>query len=167
VRVSLIVAAAAHGVIGANGGLPWHLPADLKRFKALTMGHHLLLGRKTWESIGRPLPGRPMLVLSRAPGLALPPEARQVATVAEGLEVARAAGERELFGIGGAEVYAQLLPLAERVYWTEVLAEVGGDTVFPPWDRGGWRVVDREDHPADARHAHPFRFETWERLSRS
>jgi dihydrofolate reductase len=161
-RVSLIVAAAENGVIGRSGGLPWRLSADLAAFKRRTMGHHLLVGRRTWESIARPLPGRHMLVVSRRAGLPLPEGVRRVASPDEGLEVAAAAGEDELFVAGGGELYRQLLPRAERVYLTRVLARVEGDVRFPALD-AGWERTASEEHPADERNAHPFRFETWER----
>lgn len=151
-----IVAMADNGVIGRGNGLPWQLPDDLKRFKALTMGHAMLMGRKTWDSIGRPLPGRRSLVLTRnaaweAPG------AERVASLDEAL--ARA-GESALFIIGGAEVFALAWPVVGRVELTEVHAAPEGDTWLEGFDRVEWREIFRERHAADARHAQPFSFVT-------
>lgn len=170
-RVSLIVAADLGGVIGAGGGLPWRLPADLRRFKALTLGHHLIVGRKTFEAIGRPLPGRSMVVVSRRDGL--PPmgpvlDGVQVAPSPEAaLALAEAAGEGEAFVAGGGEIYRALLPRADRVYLTRVEAHFAGDTFFPDLDPTTWRLVSREDHPADEKHAVPYSFQVWERLRRA
>jgi len=151
-----IVAMADNGVIGRGNGLPWHLPDDLRRFKALTMGHAMLMGRKTWDSIGRPLPGRRSLVLTRnrdwsAPG------AERVASVDETLGQAR--GET-LFVIGGAEVFALAWPVIGRLELTEVHAAPEGDIRLAGFDRAGWRETFREYHDADPRHAHPFSFVT-------
>jgi dihydrofolate reductase len=149
-----IVAMADNGVIGRDNGLPWHLPDDLKRFKALTMGHALLMGRKTYESIGRPLPGRRNLVLTRNPGWRAP----GTETV-RSLEDARTrAGDSTLFVIGGAEVFALAWPIVSRLELTEVHAEPAGDTVLAGFDRRAWREILREEHAADARHAAPFSF---------
>lgn len=155
--VSLIAAADKKGVIGRAGALPWRLPDELKRFKAVTMGHHLVLGRKTWESIGRPLPGRTMVVVTRdesytAPGAAV------VGSVGEGLRLAAAAGDDECFVGGGGQIYRLALPLADRIYLTEVDADVDGDVTFPPLPDGAFVEVSREPHPADERHAFAFAF---------
>jgi dihydrofolate reductase len=151
-----IVAMADNGVIGRDNGLPWHLPDDLKRFKALTMGHTLLMGRKTFDSIGRPLPGRRNLVLTRNP--------RWTATGTEAVQsldegLARA-GESTLFVIGGAEVFSLAWPVVCRLELTEVHAEPAGDAVLSGFDRRSWRETFREAHAADARHASPFSFVT-------
>src|SRR6185503_14521108 len=154
-KVSLIVAMAEGGVIGRAGRLPWHLPADLARFKQLTMGHHLILGRRTWESIGRALPGRRMLVVSRqARTLVLPEGVRAVTSLDEALAIAEAAGEDEVFVAGGARVYREALPRADRLYLTWVQAEVTGDTFFPPVEPSEWEEVAREEVAADDRN--PF-----------
>jgi len=126
--ISLIVAMARNRVIGSNGRLPWQVPGDLQRFKRLTMGHCLLMGRKTFVSIGRPLPGRRTIVLSRDPGLRIP-GCDMVPSLEEALQLA--AGEDELFVCGGADVYRQALPLAQRLYLTEIDLEVPGDSYFP------------------------------------
>ena len=149
-RVSLHLARADNGVIGRDGGLPWRLPADLKRFKAQTMGRPMIMGRKTFESFPAPLPGRRHIVLTRDP-----------AWRAEGAEVARdVAGALALAGedaavIGGAEVLALFLPFADRVELTEVHLDAEGDTIVPPFT--GWREAAREDHPAaEGRPAYSF-----------
>ena len=151
-----IVAMADNGVIGRGNGLPWHLPDDLKRFKALTMGHVLLMGRRTYDSIGRALPGRRNLVLTRNP-VWQATGCEPVESIGEAL--ARA-GDAELFVIGGAEVFSLSWPAIGRVELTEVHADVQGDTRLEGFDRGAWREVSREPHAADARHAHPFDFVT-------
>jgi dihydrofolate reductase len=162
VKVSVIVAVASNGVIGRGGELPWHLPDDLARFKALTMGHHLIVGRRTWESIGRPLPGRRILVVTSR-DLALPEGVVRAGSLDEALGLAAAGGEEETFVGGGARLYAEALPRADRIYLTRVLEEVAGDTSLPPLDAAAWRLVAREEHRADDRHAHRFAFEVLER----
>jgi len=148
-------------VIGANGAIPWHLPDELKRFRTLTVGHHVIMGRKTWESIERLLPGRKTVIVTRQPGFRIPG-----ATIAHSLDEAIAAcgDDREIFVIGGAELYAQALPRAARLYLTTVEAEVEGDTVMPEFEVGGWRAVSSESHAADQRHRHPFQCVTYERI---
>ncbi len=142
-RVSIIVAMAKNRVIGANNALPWHLSADLKRFKALTMGHHIIMGRKTFESIGRPLPGRTMLVVSRNPAFLA-----AGATVVSSLPAALAAssGDDEVFIIGGEQIYREALPIADRIYMTAIDAEFDGDCFFSPLPAGVWREMNREPH---------------------
>lgn len=141
-RLSLIAAVAANGVIGSDNALPWRLPEDLKRFKALTLGHPVIMGRRTHESIGRPLPGRRNIVISR-----------NAAYRAEGCEVAASLGEAinacisaddEIFVIGGAQIYAAAMPLAQRLYLTEIRREFPGDARFPAIDRIGWQEKNRE-----------------------
>ncbi len=161
--VSLIVAMSRNGVIGRDGDLPWHLPADLKRFRELTTGHHVIMGRKTHESIGKPLPKRTNVVLSRAADYTA-----DGCTVASDLSVALeravAAGEGEAFVIGGAGVYERALANADRIYLTRVGADVDGDVRFPPLDEARWSEVSREEHGADERHSYPFAFTVLERL---
>jgi dihydrofolate reductase len=132
---------AANRVIGADGRLPWHLPADLRRFKAATMGHHLIMGRSTFESIGRALPGRTSIVLTRDPDATFPG-----ALVAHSLPeaIAAAAGDPEVFIVGGEEVFRSALPIADRILLTEIALDVAGDTVFPELAPGDWTVVERE-----------------------
>jgi dihydrofolate reductase len=145
-RLSLIVAMARNRVIGRDGKLPWHLSADLKRFKALTMGHHIIMGRKTWESIGRPLPGRTSIVITRDPAYAAP-GAHAVDSLSSALKMAR--HDPEVFVIGGGEIYREALPLADRIYLTEVDAEFSGDTFFPALSPGKWHVSRREHSAAE------------------
>jgi dihydrofolate reductase len=146
--VSLIAALARNRVIGRENQLPWRLPEDLKRFKALTMGHPVLMGRKTSESIGKPLPGRLNLVVSRA-GLSFD----------DALSKARDSGTDELFVIGGAQIYEKALPLADRMYLTLIDSDVEGDAYFPQWDPGEFRETARE--PRDG-----FSFVNLERVRR-
>lgn len=153
--VSIIVAADDHGGIGRRGQLPWRLPEDLKRFKALTLGKPIVMGRKTWESIGRALPGRRNLVISRQPGFLA-----AGAEVVESLDAALAAAGDvpEVCIIGGAEIYRLALPATEHVHLTRVHATVDADAWFPALDMAQWEEVAREDHAADERHAHPYSF---------
>lgn len=188
-RISIIVAVADNGVIGRDDELPWRLSADLRRFKALTMGHHLVVGRKTWESIGHPLPGRRMLVLTRGEP-ELPDGVEPVGSLDEAVDRARRAGDDELFVGGGAAVYEAALERADRLYLTRVHAEVEGDVRFPEvdlhgrgdgrdgagdgggdgdgdggGDGGGWREVRREEVPADERNEYPTTFVVYDRRS--
>jgi dihydrofolate reductase len=141
----LIAAVSRNGVIGRGGKLPWHLPDDLARFKALTLDHAIIMGRKTFESIGRPLPRRRNLVISRQPGFSA--EGIEVFSSLEGaIEAAYAGGDTSPFVIGGAEIYAAALPLATRLELTEVREIVEGDAFFPPLDPLAWRLVAREEH---------------------
>jgi dihydrofolate reductase len=135
---------AANRVIGADGALPWHLPADLRRFKAVTMGHHILMGRSTFESIGRPLPGRTSVVLTRDPAASFP-GALVAHSLAEAIECA--AGDPDVFVIGGEQVFREALPIADRILLTEIRLEVAGDTVFPELDATAWTVVQSEPLP--------------------
>ena len=161
--ISLIVAASENGVIGRDGDLPWRLSDDLRRFKAVTMGKPIVMGRKTWESLGRPLPGRQNIVVSRRPGLQY--EGAEVVTSSEAA-VAAAAGAAEIMIIGGSEIYALFLPLADRIYLTRVHAEVEGDAVFPALD-DAWRLLSDERHAADDKNDHDMSFRVYERTARS
>ena len=165
-KISLIVAAAENDVIGRDGGIPWRLPADLARFKRLTMGHHLVMGRKTFDSIGRALPGRVSVVLSRrpAPGQT-PSDVVWVPTLGEALGVPREAGDDEAFVIGGSAVYGLALPMADRIHLTRVHAEIAGDVLLPRWDDENWREVERTRHEPDERHEHAFSFIILERTT--
>ena len=161
-RVSIVVATDEQGGIGLEGRLPWHLPNDLKRFKALTMGKPIVMGRRTFDSIGRALPGRVNIVVSRQSGLGI-----DGCVVVPSLEAAlEAAGEAdETCVIGGAEIYRLALPLAETLHLTRVHATVGADTFFPVIDAAQWEEISREDCPADERHAYPYSFVTLRRVS--
>ena len=143
--VVLIAAVSRNGVIGKGGKLPWHLPDDLKRFKALTLGHAIIMGRKTFDSIGRPLPKRRNLVVSRQAGFHH--EGVEVfSSLEKALEAAHFGGDESPFVIGGAEIYAAALPLATRLELTELRELVDGDTYFPPIDPLAWQLVSREEH---------------------
>jgi dihydrofolate reductase len=159
-QVSLIVAMADDGVIGRGNTLPWRLPEDLRRFKAATLGKPILMGRKTYESIGRALPGRLNLVLTRDRAWSAP-QVRVVHSVEEALSAAAAAPE--LVVIGGAEIYRLVMPFARRIYLTQVHAQVPGDTFFPGFDPAQWVEVGSDAHPADERHAPRLTFITLER----
>jgi dihydrofolate reductase len=198
--IALIVATDLDGVIGRDNRLPWHLPADLQRFKRLTMGKPMIMGRRTYESIGKPLPGRTSIVLTGQPGY-VAAGCLVARTVAEALELAglalaasraehgvgrelplaepggEAAAARgpgdvarapeapaEIMVIGGEAVFREFLPLARRLYWTQVLAHVGGDVRLPPFSAREWREVERSERPADEQHAHAVRFVVWERI---
>lgn len=154
-RIALIAALSTNRVIGKDNDLPWHLPDDFRHFKATTRGHHVIMGRATWESQGKPLPRRVNLVLSSRPAFEAP-GARVIRSLAEGLELARAAGDDEAFVIGGTRLFAEALPLADRLYLTFVHADIEGDTYFPEFDGADWRELERVEHEADARHAHAF-----------
>ena len=158
--ITLIVAVADNGVIGRDNSLPWHLPDDLKRFKRLTMGKPIVMGRKTFDSIGKPLPGRQNIVVTRDTNYR-----RDGVTVVHDADAAlRAAGAvPEIMVIGGAELFRTLLPRAGRLHLTRVHGNIDGDVVWPALDERAWRVVERESHSADERHAWPMTFEVWER----
>jgi dihydrofolate reductase len=155
--ISLVVAMARNRVIGRDNALPWHLPEDLKHFKAVTLGKPILMGRKTFESIGKALPGRANLVLTRDAAWERPGVVA-VCSVDEALQ--RSAGADELAGIGGAEVFQLLMPLATRIYLTRVEADIAGDTVFPPLDRSEWLEVASRRVAADERNAYDMTFVT-------
>ena len=143
-RLSLIAAVAANGVIGSDNALPWRLPEDLKRFKALTLGHPVIMGRKTYESIGRPLPGRRNIVVTR--NAAYQTDGCEVVASLAAALAACQGGSDEIFVIGGAQIYAEALPLAQRLYLTEIRRAFEGDARFPDWDRAAWKEVAREAH---------------------
>ncbi|HEY6457154.1 MAG TPA: dihydrofolate reductase [Steroidobacteraceae bacterium] len=158
--ISLLVAATENGVIGRDNGMPWHLPDDLKHFKALTLAKPVLMGRRTFESIGRPLPGRTTVVLTRTAGWSAP----GVSVVADLEAAIRAAGTApELVIAGGAQVYALALPRATRIYLTRIHAVIAGDTRLPEIADNEWRETARELHPIDARHLYAMSFVTLQR----
>lgn len=160
--ISLIVAMDEKRGIGKAGKLPWRLSADLKRFRKLTMGHHLIAGRKTFESIGKPLPGRTTIVVTRNANFR--PEGCLVsASVQDALILAEERGETEVFVIGGAEIYAQTLDAADRVYLTQVHAEVEADTFFPELKHDWWVEKDSSDQQADEKNQYAFTFKLLER----
>jgi dihydrofolate reductase len=152
---------ARNRVIGRDNGIPWHLPNELQLFKRITMGHHIVMGRRTWESIGRLLPGRTTVIVTRqldyvAPG----------AVVVPSLEAAIAAcgDDPDIFVIGGAQLYQSALPMTDRIYLTVVDAEIDGDTRMPELDISRWRETESQSFPADERHAHPYRLSLLERI---
>jgi dihydrofolate reductase len=158
--VAMIAALSENNVIGRDNALPWHLPADLKRFKRLTTGHPIIMGRKTWESIGRPLPGRRSIVISRTAGFH--PDG---ATVVPSIEAALAALPEAglVFVIGGQRVFEAALPLTDRLELTRVHAALPGDAFFPPIDFSEWNLTAEAHHPADQHHAFAFSFLTYDR----
>ena len=160
-RMSLIVAMDEQGVIGDAGGLPWRLSADLKHVKKTTMGKPIIMGRKTHESIGKPLPDRENIVISRNPRYR--PEG---CTVFKDLESALeyCSKNDEVFIMGGSELFRMTIGVATRIYLTEVHARVQGDTWFPQFNRGEWREISREDHPADDKNEYPYSFAVLEKI---
>jgi len=158
--ITLIVAVADSGVIGRDNGLPWHLPEDLKRFKRLTLGKPIIMGRRTYASIGMPLPGRQNIVVTRDPNYR--PEG--VSVVHDPEAALRAAGgAAEVMVIGGAELFRVFLPRAGRIHLTRVHGDIAGDVTWPALDSRDWQVVEREAHDIDERHAFAMTFEVWER----
>jgi dihydrofolate reductase len=159
-RLSIIAAMAKNRVIGANNAIPWHLPGELKMFKSITLGHHIIMGRNTWESIGRLLPGRTTVVVTRRAGYAIPG-----AIVAASLDGAIAAcgDDDEIFVIGGAQLYAAALPRAGRIYLTEVAADVAGDTYMPELDLSRWHAHAVTAHAADEKNPHAYKLTVYDR----
>jgi len=162
-RLAIIVAMSRNRVIGANGRIPWHLPDELRLFKRLTLGHHIIMGRRTWESIGRPLPGRHAVIVSRQPGYCVPG-----AVVAPSFEAAvDACGpDDRIFVIGGSELFQLAMPVAGRLYLTTVDAEFAGDTLMPEFDPADWREIESQSHPIDARHPCAYHHAVYERARR-
>lgn len=159
--LSIIVARAENGVIGRDNGLPWRLPEDLKYFKRTTMGHPIIMGRKTYESIGKPLPGRTNIVVTRqadwhAEGVVVANSVEQA--LMRGEEVALADGVSEIMIIGGEQFYRAVLPISSRLYLTEVHASVDGDAYFPSFDPSQWNEVRRVSYAADSANPYPYSF---------
>jgi dihydrofolate reductase len=152
------------GVIGKDGRLPWRLSADLKRFKTLTMGHSLIMGRKTYDSLGRPLPGRTSIVITSQATLHLPAEVLVVHSLAEALR--HVGHDDSPFVIGGGEIFAQALPLTERMHVTWVEGEIDGATHFPAWNLHEWRLTQEERHFADAKNQYDYTFATYNRVTK-
>ncbi len=164
--ISFLIAMDEKRGIGKAGGLPWRLSSDLKRFRELTMGHHIIVGRKTFESIGRPLPGRQMIIVTRSENFA--PEGCFIAhSIEEAISLARERGESELFICGGAEIYAQTLGVADRMYLTLVHADSEADTFFPAWDIDEWIEVESENRTADEKNQYSFTFKVLEKKSKT
>jgi dihydrofolate reductase len=160
VTISIIVAASKNNVIGSAGGLPWRLPEELQRFKQITMGKPMIMGRTTWESIGRPLPGRQNIIMTRQADFAAA-GCDVAASMEDALSLAGDA--EEIMVIGGGNIYAQFLPLTDRVYLTCVDVTIDGDTVFPSLDDSEWQQVNREAWPAAADRQYPFEILTLDR----
>lgn len=162
-KLSLIAAVADNGVIGVKGKLPWKLPADLQYFKKITMGHPIIMGRKTYESIGRPLPGRRNIVLSRIKHLSIP-GCEVVSTLEAALQ--KFGETEEVFVIGGESIYKEALPFAHQLYLTQVHAQVEGDTYFPHYEKSDWIEISREYHHADSDNQYTYSFVIFNTKSR-
>lgn len=158
--VSAIVAAAENNAIGKDNQLLWHLPNDLRFFKRTTTGHPVIMGRKTYESVGKPLPNRRNIIITRQAGYAVE-GAEVVHSLTEALE--GCSGEAEVFVVGGAEIYDQALPVIDRIYLTRVHAVLSADSFFPELDEREWLLVSAENHPVDNRHAYSYTFRIYER----
>ena len=164
-RISLVAALSTNNVIGRDNRLPWHQSTDLKRFKNITMGHHIIMGRKTWDEIGAPLPGRPHIVITRDANLRCE-GATVVLSIEEALRIAREAGEDEACIIGGGKIFELSLHIADRMYLTRIHAEIEGDAFFPEFDDvREWRLIDSEHFEADDKNDYPFTFLTYERAA--
>jgi dihydrofolate reductase len=162
-KLSIIAALSTNNVIGRDNGIPWRQSTDLKRLKAMTMGHHMIMGRKTWDSLGKPLPGRVMVVISRSDAFA-PEGAIVVKSLEDAIRVVEESGDEEPFIAGGAEIFAQSMHRADRMHLTRVHAEVEGDTFFPDFDDvSEWHLVDSEHFEADEKNQYPYSFLTYER----
>lgn len=161
-RLSLIVAMAKNRVIGANGAIPWHLPNELRLFKSVTMGHHIIMGRKTYESIGRLLPGRTTVIVTRQQDYRV-----EGAVIAHSLQdaVAACSDDEEIFVIGGGELYLAAMPVADRIYLTVVDAEPVGDTFMPEMAAAQWREHSSQAFAADDRHQYSYRFMVYDRIA--
>jgi dihydrofolate reductase len=159
-KLILIAAVADGGVIGRSNTLPWYLPADLRRFKRLTTGHTVIMGRKTYESVGRPLPDRKNLVISGSKDFR-PAGVTVVPSMEDALKLAKDDGD--VFVIGGARVFEAALPVADRLELTRVQAAIPGDVYFPPFNPADWTLATEEKHPADDRNQYPYSFQTFER----
>lgn len=160
--VSAIVATANNNVIGKDNGIPWYLPADLKFFKRTTLNHHIIMGRKTYESIGRPLPKRTNIIVTRNLYYLIS-NCLVAHSVEEALAIAKNNGEEEVFIIGGSEIYKQSMPFIDRVYLTQVMLEVEGDTFFPELSPSEWREVSSEAQLRDEKNKYDFSFKLLER----
>lgn len=156
-KLSIIVAVAENGVIGHNNQLIWHLPEDLKMFKRLTSGHPIIMGRKTFESIGKPLPNRTSIIITKNPEFQVE-GCITVHSLEDAIEAANEIEENEAFIIGGAEIYRLSLPFADKIYLTEVHHAFEGDTFFPAIDKDIWEEVNRIDHATDEKHLYKYSF---------
>jgi len=158
--ISQILALSKNGVIGHDYKMLWHMPSDFKYFKQKTLGHYILMGRKTFESLGKPLPGRPHIIVTRSKDFKYE-GCIVVDSIEKGIEVARKAGEKELFIIGGGEIYKQTLPLTDLIYLTEIDVEVTGNVTYPYPDKKQWEDISRNDLPADEKNPYNYSFTVW------
>lgn len=165
--ISIIVAQDQKGGIGKDNQLPWHLPADLKHFKKITTGHHMLMGRKTFDSIGKPLPNRVSIVLTRNQKLELPNGVLKVSNIEEGIQLAKDAGEEELFIIGGGQLYKSSLEIVDKIYLTKVDVEVGADTYFPELSNNEWETIEKQVFEADEKNKYSYQFITLQRKNKA
>ncbi len=165
--ISLIAALTKNRVIGRDNSLPWHLPDDMKYFMQTTKAHHVIMGRKNYDSIPekfRPLPNRVNIVVTRQRDFKAP-ACTVVHALEEGIDISRNGGQQEVFIIGGSDMYKIALPISHRLYLTEIETELDGDTYFPEFNRAEWKETSRRHHPADDRHAFAFDFVVYDRLS--
>ena len=152
-----------NNAIGKNNQLPWHLPADLKKFKQITMGHNMIMGRKTWESIGKPLPGRTSIVVSRTAEIDVPGVVT-CKSLKEAIDFAKLEGETEAFIIGGAQLFQDAIPLADRFYLTRIHEKFDADTFLPPINMDEWEILEEEFFPADDKNKYDFTFYVLQRI---
>jgi len=164
-KLSILAALSSNGVIGRDNGIPWRQSTDLKRLKSLTMGHHVIMGRVTYDSVGKALPGRATIVITRREGFTLP-DAKVVHSLEDAIRIAAEAGESEAFILGGAEIYAMANHRADRMYLTRVHADLEGDTFFPEFDDvSEWHLTDAEHFDADEKNEYPYSFLTYDRVA--
>jgi dihydrofolate reductase len=161
--ISLVVAASANHAIGLNNALLWHLPNDLRFFKNTTWGAVVIMGRKTFEAVSKPLPGRINIVVTRNEEWNAT-DVCVAGSLEDAIDQAKKTNCREIFVIGGAEIYALAMPIAQRIYLTRVHADLAGDAFFPPVDNNLWQLVHETHFAADDKHAFPYSFQTWERI---
>ncbi len=161
--ISLVVAAASNNAIGKDGKMPWHLPNDMKHFKNVTWGMPVVMGRKTFDSLGKALPGRKNIVITRQPGWKAD-NTVAVKNIEDALFVAKETDAKEVMVIGGGEIYKALFDKAQRIYLTRVEAEPEGDTFFPVLTQGQWHLVSQKNHEADEKNAYNYSFQVWERI---
>lgn len=158
-KISIIAAMDENRVIGYQGQMPWHLPADLKHFRQITMGKPIIMGRKTYESIGKPLDGRTNIIVTRNPGFQAP-DCTVTHSLEEALQAAASENPQEAVIIGGGNLYTQALPLADTLYLTQIQEQFNGDTYFPAWEPQQWQTLESTDHNPDAKNPYAYRFLT-------
>ena len=163
--ISLVVAAASNNAIGKDGKMPWHLPNDMKHFKNVTWGMPIVMGRKTFDSLGKALPGRKNIVITRQQGWKAD-NTVVVKNIEDALFVAKETDAKEVMVIGGGEIYKALFDKAHRIYLTRVEAEPDGDTFFPVLTEGQWHLVSQKNHEADEKNAYNYSFQVWERIGK-